>query len=109
MNPPPFSQAYIEKSNGHYIEALGDEPVKLLETFKSPKFSQISLSNWLALTPPNIVKSHTGWSDAVINKLQQFKTQDHQVVQGDNDGSGRPVKQHSKRASLPYGGKQMWA
>lgn len=108
---PPFLPhlAYIPKSQGHYIEALGNQPVKLLETFKNEKFSQVSLSNWLALTPPNIVASHTGWSKQTISKLQQFKTQDYQVVQGDNDGSGKPINQNKKRGLLPYGGKQMWA
>lgn len=101
--------AYIPENQGHFIEALGDQPVKLLETFKSDRFEQVSLSNFLALTPANIVKSHLGWSDRAIAKLQQFKTPDHQVVQGNNDGSGRPVKQHNKRGLLPYGGKQMWA
>ncbi|CAO1636441.1 unnamed protein product [Sympodiomycopsis kandeliae] len=97
--------AYIPKNQGHMVEALGNKPVKLLETFKSKKFSQLSLSNWLSLTPPNIVKSHTGWSDKAIAKLQQFKHQDYAVVQGSNDGSGKPIQQ--KRSLSLYGGKDV--
>lgn len=97
--------AYIPVSQGHYIEALGSEPVHYLELFKTPVYSDVSLSNWLSLMPPNVVKSHLGWSDAQIKKLQRFKSHSNQVVQGNNDGSGRRLK----RDVGLYGGREMWA
>jgi oxalate decarboxylase/phosphoglucose isomerase-like protein (cupin superfamily) len=39
--------------------------------FKSDHFADVSLTNWLALTPPELVKAHLGLSDetlAVIRK-----------------------------------------
>lgn len=101
--------AYIPKSQGHYIEALGHEPVKYLETFKEAVYSDVSLSNWLAITPPSVVKSHLGFSDAQIKKLQKFKTHDHQVVQGNNDGSRPKNSKRGLEEGGMYGGRQMWA
>jgi hypothetical protein len=36
-------------------------------------FQDISLTQWLALTPPELVKAHLGFSDEVISKLSREK------------------------------------
>jgi oxalate decarboxylase/phosphoglucose isomerase-like protein (cupin superfamily) len=36
-------------------------------------FQDISLSQWLALTPPELVKAHLGFSDDVIDHLSKVK------------------------------------
>jgi hypothetical protein len=36
-------------------------------------FQDISLSQWLALTPPELVKAHLGFSDEVIHHLNKVK------------------------------------
>jgi hypothetical protein len=36
-------------------------------------FQDVSLSQWLALTPPALVKAHLGFSDDVINHLTKVK------------------------------------
>jgi oxalate decarboxylase/phosphoglucose isomerase-like protein (cupin superfamily) len=36
-------------------------------------FQDISLSQWLALSPPALVKAHLGFSDEVINRLTKVK------------------------------------
>ena len=36
---------------GHYFEAIGDEPVQMLELFRSDHFADLSANQWLALTP----------------------------------------------------------
>jgi hypothetical protein len=33
-----------------------------------------TISQWLALTPPQLVKAHLGVDDAFIEQLQKFKT-----------------------------------
>lgn len=71
---------YITSNNGHYVENIGSTPVRYLELFKTAKYVDFSLSNWLALTPPAVVKAHLGFSDATIAKLQTFKTKNHQIV-----------------------------
>jgi hypothetical protein len=36
-------------------------------------FQDISLTQWLALTPPELVKAHLGFSDELISKLSKEK------------------------------------
>ncbi|RDB29945.1 Oxalate decarboxylase OxdC [Hypsizygus marmoreus] len=64
---------YIPPSFGHYVENTGNTTLKFLEVFKSGIFQDISLTQWLALTPPNLVKAHLGFSDEIIAKLSKFK------------------------------------
>ena len=43
---------------GHYIENIGTTPVRFLEVFKSSYYADVSLNQWLALTPPELVQAH---------------------------------------------------
>jgi oxalate decarboxylase/phosphoglucose isomerase-like protein (cupin superfamily) len=36
-------------------------------------YQDISLNQWLALTPPDLVKAHLGLSDATVKKLTKTK------------------------------------
>jgi len=65
--------AYIPKSMGHYIENTGDTTMTFLEVFKAKEFSDISLNQWLALTPKNLVRAHTRLSKENIDKLNKVK------------------------------------
>ncbi|UZJ53882.1 hypothetical protein CBS101457_003202 [Exobasidium rhododendri] len=96
---------YLTKSNGHYIENIGTTPVKYLEVFTGPKYSDVSLSNWLALTPPAVVKQHLGFTDATIDKLDRFKTKNYTLVP-DNHAQGN---QKRDLASHLVAGKRSWA
>jgi oxalate decarboxylase/phosphoglucose isomerase-like protein (cupin superfamily) len=37
-------------SMSHFIENTSDEPLRFLELFKSPRFMDVSLAQWMALT-----------------------------------------------------------
>ncbi len=66
---------YVPFAYGHYIENIGDKPLKFLEMFKSDHFADISLNQWMALTPPNFLKEHLPLSDDFIeNKLSKTKS-----------------------------------
>ncbi|KAI0316453.1 oxalate decarboxylase [Amylostereum chailletii] len=71
---------YVPASFGHYVENVGNDTLHFLEIFKTGKyrFQDISLSQWLALTPPALVKAHLGFDDATIAHLNKTK----QVVVG---------------------------
>ncbi|KAH7925449.1 putative oxalate decarboxylase/oxidase [Leucogyrophana mollusca] len=69
----PGDIAYIPPSYGHYIENTGNTPLKFLEIFKSAIFQDVSLNQWLALTPPELVKAHLGVDDATIAKFSKVK------------------------------------
>jgi oxalate decarboxylase len=49
---------YVPFAMGHYIENTGDEPLRFLEMFRSDRFADVSLSQWMALTPPQLVRTH---------------------------------------------------
>jgi len=69
----PGDVGYVSPSFGHYIENIGNTTLKFLEIFKSDRFEDISLHQWLALTPHEIVKAHLGLSDEMIEKLNREK------------------------------------
>lgn len=49
----------VPKGMAHYVENLSqDEPVEFLEIFRSAKFEDFSLEEWLAVTPTRLVKEH---------------------------------------------------
>jgi oxalate decarboxylase len=64
---------YVPFAMGHYIENTGDEPLRFLEMFKSDHFADMSLSQWLALTPPELVQAHLHLSQAVMGALRKRK------------------------------------
>jgi oxalate decarboxylase len=49
---------YVPFAMGHYIENTGSETLRFLEMFRSDRFADISLHQWLALTPPALVRDH---------------------------------------------------
>jgi oxalate decarboxylase len=49
---------YVPFAMGHYILNTGNEPLRFLEMFRSDRFSDVSLNQWLALTPPELVRAH---------------------------------------------------
>ncbi|KAG9092682.1 hypothetical protein FS749_015527 [Ceratobasidium sp. UAMH 11750] len=64
---------YVPPSFGHYVENIGNTTLKFLEIFNSDVYEDISLNQWLALTPPDMVKAHLQLSDDTISKLQKVK------------------------------------
>jgi len=48
----------VPKNNAHYVENIGDEPIEMLEMFKSAKFEDFSTEQWLAQTPATMVAEH---------------------------------------------------
>ncbi len=49
---------YVPFAMGHYVENTGDEPLRYLEMFRSNRFADVSLIQWLGLTPPELVQAH---------------------------------------------------
>ncbi|KAH7344215.1 oxalate decarboxylase [Rhizoctonia solani] len=64
---------YIPPTFGHYVENTGNTTLKYLEIFNSNIYEDISLNQWLALTPPDMVKAHLQLSDETISQLQKVK------------------------------------
>jgi oxalate decarboxylase len=60
---------YIEKTLLHYIENTGDSDLVFLEMFKSPEYQDLSLSEWLAHTPPELVMAHLKIDKATLDAI----------------------------------------
>ncbi|MDP4023381.1 oxalate decarboxylase family bicupin [Methylobacterium sp. NEAU 140] len=70
---------YVPYAMGHYIENTGPETLTFLELFRSPRYADLSLTQWMALTPHALVQAHTRIDRAVIDGLPAAK---HPVVPG---------------------------
>lgn len=64
---------YIPAPQSHYIENTGDVDVIVLEVLQTTKFTDMSLHQWLALTPKQIVQDTLSLSDEVIARLSRTK------------------------------------
>ncbi len=64
---------YVPMSMSHFIENTGSEPLLFLELFKAPRFVDVSLAQWMALTPPKLVAAHLNIDRAVIETLRKDK------------------------------------
>ncbi|TDL25576.1 oxalate decarboxylase [Rickenella mellea] len=64
---------YVPPSFGHYVENTGNTTLSFMEIFNADIFEDISLNQWLALTPPELVKANLGFDDATIAKLSKVK------------------------------------
>jgi oxalate decarboxylase len=56
---------------GHYIENTGTTPLRFLEVFKSSYDADVSLNQWLALTPPELVQAHLKLDPQGLGRLAQ--------------------------------------
>lgn len=58
---------------GHYIENIGKTSLRFLEMFKSPVFQDISLNQWMAMTPPELVQTHLNLNKTMMGALREQK------------------------------------
>jgi oxalate decarboxylase len=65
---------YVPFATGHYIENTGTTPLRFLEIFKSDYYADVSFNQWLAVSPPELVKAHLNVDQAVIDGLRTTKT-----------------------------------
>jgi oxalate decarboxylase len=65
---------YVPFATGHYIENTGTTPMRFLEVFKSGAYADVSLHQWMALTPPELVEAHLHLGPEVMQALRKGKT-----------------------------------
>jgi oxalate decarboxylase len=58
---------------GHYVENTGTTPLRFLEMFKSSYYADVSLDQWIALTPPELVQAHLQLDPQTMNALRKGK------------------------------------
>ena len=64
---------YVPKAMPHYIQNLGSEPMRFLEVFKAEVYKDVSLRQWLSLTPPTLVQGHLNVTKELLAKLPTTK------------------------------------
>ncbi|PCH42517.1 oxalate oxidase [Wolfiporia cocos MD-104 SS10] len=72
---------YVPASYGHYIENIGNDTLHFLEIFDTSTYQDISLNQWLALTPTSMVQAHLDLSEDALQHLNKVK---QVVVAGPN-------------------------
>jgi len=65
----PGDVGYVKKSLGHYIQNTGNTDLQFLEIFKSDRYSEVSLTDWLVHTPPKMVAETLNIDPAVITRF----------------------------------------
>lgn len=73
---------YIPVVDSHYVENTGNETVIYMEILQAPKYSDISVGQWLGLTPPQVVRETLNLPQSLIDKLPKTK---QYIVPGNAD------------------------
>jgi len=64
---------YVPFAMGHYIQNIGNKSLWFLEIFKSNRFADVSLNQWMALTPKELVRDHLHVGPELMNVLRKEK------------------------------------
>jgi oxalate decarboxylase len=64
---------YVPFAMGHYVENTGSTRLRFLEMFKSGYYADVSLAQWMALTPPELLKVHLNLDHEVTDALRKAK------------------------------------
>ena len=64
---------YVPFAMGHYVENTGRGRLRFLEMFRSDRFADVSLEQWLALTPPALVAAHLNLDERALRGLETEK------------------------------------
>ena len=64
---------YVPFAYGHYVENVGNEPLVFLELFRQPRFQDVSLTQWMANTPPQVSADTVNVPRSLIEALPKNK------------------------------------
>ncbi|MDQ0416136.1 oxalate decarboxylase [Croceifilum oryzae] len=64
---------YVPRAFGHYVQNTGDQSLWFLEIFKSSRFEDVSLNQWMALTPRQLVEDNLHVGPAFMHSLRKKK------------------------------------
>jgi oxalate decarboxylase len=64
---------FVPFAMGHYIENTGTTTLRFLEMFKSSYYADVSLEQWIALTPRGLVEGHLNVDAQMLDGLRKQK------------------------------------
>jgi oxalate decarboxylase len=65
----PGDIGYVKKGLGHYVENTGSTDLVFLAVFRAARYEEVSFSDWLAHTPPEMVAATFNLDPAVIARF----------------------------------------
>ncbi|MDB5360316.1 MAG: Thermophilic glucose-6-phosphate isomerase-like metalloenzyme [Rhodospirillales bacterium] len=65
----PGDIGYVLKNLGHYVENTGTTDLVFMEIFKTDRYEEVSLSDWLAHTPPDMIAATLNIDPAAIAQI----------------------------------------
>jgi oxalate decarboxylase len=63
----------VPKAMAHFVENTGNETLRFLEVFHAPRFVDVSLAQWMALTPHELVQAHLNINRDLLDALPTEK------------------------------------
>ncbi|MCW3792444.1 oxalate decarboxylase family bicupin [Paenibacillus sp. LS1] len=64
---------YVPVAMGHYIQNNGTDTLWFLEIFRSDRFEDVSLNQWMALTPRDLVRDNLNAPPELLDALRKVK------------------------------------
>ncbi|WP_342555257.1 oxalate decarboxylase family bicupin [Paenibacillus sp. FSL R7-0652] len=64
---------YVPIAMGHYIQNTGENTLWFLEIFRSDRFEDVSLNQWMALTPRDLVRDNLNAPPELLDALRKVK------------------------------------
>ncbi len=74
FNYRPGDVGFVPRNMGHYIENTGPTTLRFLELWKADKVMDVSLRQWLAFTPFDLVQAHLKIDKSVLANIPTHKT-----------------------------------
>ena len=68
MNFSPGNIGYVKRNYGHYVENVGNTELQFFAVFRTAQYEEISLSDWLKHSPPEMVAEHLNIDPATISE-----------------------------------------
>jgi len=60
---------YVPKTFGHYVENTGDTDLVFIEMFKADRYQELSLSQWVTNTPPDLITQTLGIGKEILEAI----------------------------------------
>ncbi len=64
---------YVPFAMSHYVENTGPAPLRFLEVFATARYADVSLAQWMALTPHELVVGHLHIDRALLDAMPTIK------------------------------------
>jgi oxalate decarboxylase len=65
----PGDVGVVKRNNGHFIQNTGTTDLVFVAVFKASEYAEISLSDWLTHTPPELVAQHLNVDPPILRQF----------------------------------------